>query len=342
MAIDVTVDRWIEQARNEAALMGSEVAGSEHLLLGLLSFEGRASRLLESVGVSLGLARDVSSIGREPSSGVTAENVRVGGLVLEIVSAAEKISTGLVHVGTTDVHLLHVLVTTDQQCCHLLRNLNVSLRELEEKTMRALRLFPQRQVSARELFPEIVQAPSELTWEERSETSSKPVGLDRWFSKDMMKVLKLAQDEADKKSSPICVEDLLRGLRRADGTIGCTLMMQVNACNLEDAARTLEFHESAGELGADVFSPFAMEAIKRSWIEVGAFGDAQLSSAHLLLGIEKCIREKTDSQMGIHRINSGLRLDLIEAYGRFSKSASEKPKEESKSKRKKGEKKGKK
>lgn len=300
-----TVDRWIEQAKYEAALMGSELAGVEHLLLGLMSGEQRASLLLSSVGTKLGQAREFSARGRVIEPKITPDSVLVGGLICDVLVRAEKLAAQS-RQEVSDVHILQVLVNADQQCVTMLRELKIDIRKLEERIHMAVQLFPRRGA-----LPDSVERTIDKEAFEADDRAAQDCfagsaeqGLARWFAPDALQALRIAQRAADLMQTPIKVEDLLVGLQGSGATLAARVMEIVDTSSLKRIAKEIDASEASGELGGDLFSPFALKAIKLAWGETRTAGSSQLSSMHLLLGIEVCVRNReTESQST--RLHSG-------------------------------------
>lgn len=319
------VDRWIEQAKIEAAHVGSEVVHSEHLLLGLMSAEGRAFLLLRSVGLQLAVLRKLATPTERKQNLLNVDVVfadDIPDVVLRAKGLAEPLQQEI-----SDVHLLHVLVADDERCRSILQTLHVDMDMLTNSVLTAIQLFP---LGLRPDTPQLPIIESSAPTEAEPETESsdvasarnEPEGILRWFAPDVVQVMRIAQLEAEKQNLPISAQNLLVGLERAKETEAAKAISTVDISCLKNIAREFDYREPPGEFGVDVFSPLVMRILFDAHNEVRESGKEQLTSVHLLLAIEDCLRSLYESTHGVYSREqhwsgklSDMRRQLLQAFG---------------------------
>jgi len=156
--------RVVVLAREEARMLNHNYIGTEHLLLGLLrEGTGSAARAMDSMGVTLGAARDemVASIGRgkaEPSGHIPFTPPAKKSLEL---SLRESLDLGAGYIGTGHL-LLGLIRQGDNMAVKGLAKLGADPGELRDRVIAELRDDPEGDAAEPERARPKVSASPEL------------------------------------------------------------------------------------------------------------------------------------------------------------------------------------
>jgi ATP-dependent Clp protease ATP-binding subunit ClpA len=263
---DDRAKRVLALAQDEAIRFNHNYIGTEHLLLGLVrEGEGVAARVLDSLGVELAKVRTAVEfiIGRGDSTTSPSEitlSPRTKKVIELAIDEARKL--GHSHVGTE--HLLLGLVREAEGIgSGVLESLHVSLENVRQQVLKFRGVRPVPSGESRQ-------------------------GLFSHFDDGAKRALALAQEEATRLNhSYIGTEHLLLGLVHDERGVAGMALGSVGV-DLEKARGALEVIVGRGDVahtGEITLSPRAKKVIQFALGEATGFGDVQIGTGHLLLGL---------------------------------------------------------